>query len=177
MTKKKYYFGKNKIISAYKFMMMCGLECPKRENVLISHEIMMRKLCLRNQKFPDKVTLPVRMSVKKIDKHDVYEGKTILVKDDYHKILPYYIPIKMFTIESLTPEEIEERREASIKTFFNEEKPEFPNGYIKYLLKKEKKALLMQKENENTRTDFLDEDYVTENRNRLIKVQSRKRRY
>ena len=33
------------------------------------------------------------------------------------------------------------------------------------------------KENENTRTDFLDEDYVTENRNRLIKVQSRKRRY
>ena len=48
-------------ISVYQFMSLCGLLCKKKENIKISHEIMMRKLSLRNEKFPEQVKYPKKV--------------------------------------------------------------------------------------------------------------------
>ena len=180
MKKKKHYYGQGQILSVYRFMEYCGLDCPKKENILISHEIMMRKLALRHEKFPDKVSLPVRMSLKKIDKNDVYEGRTFLVKDDYKNILPYYVPKKLDLIEEAPEEEFARRRKESLLEESLEVKKEMPNGYIRYLIRKNKRELLEEKKIliEIVQYDRTHpEEKITEKKGRLEKVKNRKRRY
>ena len=120
--RKKQDFGQGTIISIYRFMEYCGLECPKKENILISHYIMMRKLYLRNQKFPDVVLVPVPALCQELKKEDVYTGTFYLVEDDYGKILLYYLHKKLAPIEYVSAKEMARRRELCINRKVKNEK-------------------------------------------------------
>lgn len=99
--RKKFVSAKD-AINVYDFMRMCGLECVKTKTK-ISHEIMMRKLNLRNEKFPQNVNLPKRLSFDDIRSDEVATGNILIVEDDYNKILYYKNP-KMFSLNCLLNE-------------------------------------------------------------------------
>ena len=75
---KKYY---SYVVSVYRFMQICGLECDKKENVLLSHKIMMRKLSLRHSKMPDKCLLPRRACRENVKNDLIKTGAIVLVED------------------------------------------------------------------------------------------------
>lgn len=141
---KKQNFGQGSIISIYRFMEYCGLECPKKENVLVSHKIMMRKLELRKQQFPDKIQVPRHISFNAIKREKVYSGVFFLVKDDYDQILPYFLAGRVHQIEKVSQEELARRREAILSTVQTNSE-EMSEGYKKYLFRKNYKELEEQK--------------------------------
>lgn len=143
MSKKK-CFGQGSIISIYRFMEYCGLECSKKENVLVSHKIMMRKLELRKQQFPDKIQIPKHISFKTIKKEEVYNGIFFLVKDDYDQILPYFLVRRIHQNEKVSQEELIKRRE-EILSIVQTDSEEMSEGYKKYLIRKNYKELEEQK--------------------------------
>lgn len=118
---KKRYFGSDHIISIYKFMEICGLEVEFKENVLLSHEAVRRKLELRKEAFPDKITIPVRIRFEAITNEDVLRGRTLLVEDDYKNIIPYRVD-RFVTLPQMTEEEREQRRKQLIKEYEEEKK-------------------------------------------------------
>ena len=175
MSRKKKEFGQKEIISVYRFMEMCGLKCPWKENVLISHEIMEKKLSLRHDKFPTKVLMPRRVSFKKIKTDMIYRGDAFLVRDDYDQILPYVLPLKRKIIEEVDHETMEERRNEILAqtVVINSQ---MPLGYQKYLwrklkeqLEKERKELEKQKQESRAEEALI----VTEKRNRYERLRSR----
>ena len=176
---KKQDFGQGTIISIYRFMEYCGLECPKKENILISHHIMMRKLYLRNQKFPDVVLVPVPALCQKLKKEDVYTGTFYLVEDDYGKILPYYLHKKLAPIEHVSAEEMARRRELCINRT-DDESYEMKDGYKKYLYRKSMRELEETKKSllEMARLDRENpEPMITEKVTRYARVKNRKHTY
>ncbi len=92
---KKHYTNSKNIISIYRYMEICGLECKFKKNVRVSHSIMEKKLNLRHGIFPEEVLLPVRVSFDDYINEDVLSGKIIEVIDDYNKVLAYRNPLLM----------------------------------------------------------------------------------
>ena len=138
--KKKKSFGQGTIISIYRFMEYCGLNCPKKENVLVSHKIMMRKLELRKGQFPEKIQVPKHIPFSKIKKEEVFNGTLFLVKDDYNQVLPYFLVRKFHYTEHISDEELAKKREDTLKNIqINSE--EMSEGYKKYLYRKNFKEL------------------------------------
>ena len=90
---KKHYTNSKNIISVYRFMEICGLECKHKKNVRISHEIMRKKLELRYQSFPEAIILPQRISFDDYINEEVLSGKVVEVVDDYNKVIAYKNPI------------------------------------------------------------------------------------
>ncbi len=136
MSKKKFY-GSDDIISVYKFMEKCGLHCEPQGNIAISHEIMLRKLSARQEKFPDKIIVPSAISFRNITKEDVKTGNTILVKDDYKNVVPYRMPhLTLTNLPSDKQEEIRQKLiEERLEEISNPDK-EMKKGFIKYLYRK-----------------------------------------
>lgn len=91
---KKKYFGSDNIISIYKLMEICGLNCPCRGNIAISHKIALRKLSLRHEQFPDMVAVPRLVPFKAITDEAVMTGRIILVQDDCKNICGYIKPVE-----------------------------------------------------------------------------------
>lgn len=178
MSKKK-NFGQGSIISIYRFMEYCGLECPKKENVLISHKIMMRKLELRKQQFPEKIRVPKHISFNIIKKAEVYNGVFFLVKDDYDQVLPYFLAGRFCQIEKVSQEELARRREEVLSTVQTNSE-EMSEGYKKYLFRKnykeleERKLAIMQMLKEQRENPELE---VTEKITRYKRVNARKYAY
>lgn len=181
MSKKKYY-GSNDIISVYKFMEKCGLHCEPQGNIAVSHEIMLRKLRARQNKFPDMIVVPNAISFNQITKEDVKTGNTILVKDDLKNVVPYRMPhLTLTNLPSDKQEEIrqkliEERLEELSHTD-NEMKP----GFMKYLYRKslrEKKNEL-EKIKEEIKEIYYDSTYddytVTANINRQKRLDKKRK--
>lgn len=139
---KKHDFSKKDMISVYRFMGMCGLECKKRSSVPISHEAMIRKICCRYRKFPDKVCLPVKVPFSLITNEMVKSGKVLLVEDDYGKLIPYERPMLLVErVLNYSADEREEIREKLIEEEKLKNKNEISDGYLKYLLKKDQREL------------------------------------
>lgn len=88
---KKNFISARDSISVYDFMEMCGLKCKKTKN-RISHGIMVKKLNLRSELFPEVVKSPRRISFDDIRTEDIVNGKIIIVKDDFSKFLYYENP-------------------------------------------------------------------------------------
>ncbi|MDD3452781.1 MAG: hypothetical protein PHN42_00675 [Bacilli bacterium] len=93
---KKGFISKEDAISVYQFMSICGLECDRKwdnkKKVRVSHEIMLKKLCLRNKKFGDSVLLVKRLPFHEVITEDIKIGKIIAVYDDYGKLYYYENP-------------------------------------------------------------------------------------
>ena len=51
--------SKKYIVDVYSFMEMCGLKCNRKKNIRISNRIMLRKLSLRHDLFPNEVVMPI----------------------------------------------------------------------------------------------------------------------
>lgn len=169
---KKKFYGNDDIITVYKFMEMCGLKCNPRGNICVSHEIMMRKLKARKEKFAEKIVVPKVVPFKLIDKEEVKCGKTILVKDDARVIKAYHIPKFDYSIP-MTEEERALIREKLIREQLeNVAENTLKPGYQKYLCRKFKKE-----ESEETIENEIEEEYeVTEKKVRIMKL-DRKRHY
>lgn len=143
---KNKYFGSDDIITVYKFMERCGLHCETKGNIAVSHEIMMKKINSRHQKFPDSITVPKAISFKEVEKDEVKRGKIILVQDDLKNIVPYIMPI--LSLPSYTENELEIIRLQNIKEQLLKEQEvnqEQKPGYIKYLQRQERKNKQMRK--------------------------------
>lgn len=82
------------MIDVYQFMEMCGLICAYKENVRISHTIMLKKLYIRYNSFPLAIDYPETVSFASIKKEDILTGRIVLVMDDYKKVVPYRRPMK-----------------------------------------------------------------------------------
>lgn len=167
---KRKFYGNNDIISVYKFMEMCGLHCNPKGNICVSHEIMRRKLRLRNEKF-ENVVVPEIVPYHLITKELVKSGRIILVKDDSKKIEAYRIPVLDYSKQT-TEEERRIIREKLIqeeleKVTENIMKP----GYQKYLYRKSQKSL-----SEEEITEYPEEYEVTEKKVRIMRL-DRKRHY
>lgn len=175
MGRKKKEFGQKETISIYRFMEMCGLKCPWKENVLISHEIMLRKLSLRFSKFPTEIAMPIRISFKSIKSEMVRRGIVFLVKDDYDQILPYKVNLKQEFVQEVDPLVLESRRN-EILSQYEVSNVQMPIGYQKYLwrklkeqLEQERAELLTQVQESRTEEMLV----VTEKRNRYERLRSR----
>lgn len=172
---KKKYYGNDDVITVYKFMERCGLHCEVKGNICVSHEIMMRKLRARNEKFPDKVIVPESIAFGQIEKEDVKTGKTILVKDDTKQIRAYHLPTRL--IEPMTPEQREYIRKEKIEEKLSE--PVFDAtikpGYMKYLYRKAMKESLAETKEVLNKEDEYDDYMPNIKVNRLKKVD--KKRY
>jgi len=145
--RKKQQFSKSETISVYQFMEMCGLVCNQNGNILISHEAMMKKLLKRSTKFPTKIAIPVRLPFHIISCEKVKIGEILLVEDDYKKIFPYERPklvidyilgYSRYKRTDFLDKSIEEDKTES-------QIPSVSRGYLKYLLKKNRKELEMEK--------------------------------
>lgn len=185
MNKKE--FGSNDVISVYKFMEMCGLRCEMKKNISISHEIMIRKLRLRNKQFPNVVLVPTRAAFRNITTERVKIGNIILVKDDYKNIIAYNHPRKFERDINLNDSERESVREKLINEYLQEENEDsvdgekITRGYANYLYKKDSKTIeeeqqlllsLLYEEQMETKYD------VTEKVDReSVKLQKRKQYY
>ena len=134
---KKYY---SYVVSVYRFMQICGLECDKKENVLLSHKIMMRKLSLRHSKMSDKCLLPRRACRENVKNDLIKTGAIVLVEDDYGEKLPYYTPRKDFTLPKVSKEELSRRRQ-EILSQLEEKEPCLSLGEKRYLERKKRKLL------------------------------------
>ncbi len=167
-------------ISVYQFMSQCGLLCEKKENIKISHEIMMRKLSLRNAKFPEKVKYPKRVKKEFINEQDLLLGDMYLVFDDYGKTQCYHINRSITLLSNDTEEERCLKREQALSEYSPSQS--MKAGYMKYLYRKAKKGLLeiearreMSIEQEATREE--ESLMVTDKPGRLAKVNKRRTRY
>ena len=167
-------------ISVYQFMSLCGLLCKKKENIKISHEIMMRKLSLRNEKFPEQIKYPKRVKREFINEQDLLLGDMYLVFDDYGKTQCYHINRSITLLNNGTEEERALKREHALSEYSPNQsmKP----GYMKYLYRKAKKGLLeiearreMSTLEEATREE--ESLMVTDKLGRLTKVKKRRTRY
>lgn len=178
---KKKLYGNDDVISVYKFMEMCGLHCEIKGNIHISHEIMMRKLALRNRKFPNEVLMPSTVSFKTITKERVKRGGVVLVKDDMDKIIGYKYPRFMNTdIHEYTALEREEIRNNLINEELNKnDNTDLPRGYQKYLYRKNLKELEEEKEKiiNALMADAVEHNEITEKVGRERVLQKRKRQY
>lgn len=143
MEKKDYGY----VVSVYRFMQCCGLECPKKRNILISHKIMMRKLMARYEKMPDKIKVPRSAMRQYVKKEAIKTGKIILVEDDYGEKLPYYAPNVELKLEEVSKEELAKRREKALEEVMLEKK-KTSLGKQKYLERKKKKLELAKQKNE-----------------------------
>ena len=142
---KKRDFSRRDIITVYQFMSMCGLECGKNRSIPISHEAMIRKLRCRNEKFPDKVCLPVRLPFKSISYEQVKCGAILLVEDDFRNLIPYKKPqLLVERVLNYTEEERQKIREKLIAEEMEKHKEEISEGYLRYLLKKDQRELEME---------------------------------
>ena len=99
---KKKFFGSDNIISIYKLMEICGLSCPCRGNIAISHKVALRKLSLRHQQFPDMVTVPRLVPFKAITDEAVMTGRIILVRDDCKNICGYLKPVEYLNSKAVS---------------------------------------------------------------------------
>lgn len=171
---KKEIFGKDDIRNVYQFMELCGLHCERRENIYISHRIMLRKLALRSDAFPSEVEYPRALPFALIDKELVKQGFILLVKDDYGHIIPYYRPRRMDYFDvgktNFSDQEREDLRSRLLEEFSQkEEAKELRPGYMKYLYRRDQKLL---KEEEAQLAELIQmeqeaiEDFVTEKINR-----------
>lgn len=154
MGKKNYAY----VISVYKFMRCCGLECDMKPNVMISHNIMMKKLSLRHQKMPDKVIMPTRTTCEKAKNDDIKTGKVVLVEDDYGTKLPYYMPNYVISLEEVSQEELAKRREKALKEASLEVK-EPSLGLQRYIKRKQKKLELEKQKKALKEQKFNLEEY------------------
>lgn len=170
--KKKKNFGQGSIVSIYRFMEYCGLSCLKKKNIMVSHKIMMRKLSLRHEQFPDKILMPKNIPFNTILKEQVYVGNVFLVRDDYNQILPYSLIRKLDFGHTPAEELLEEEDEESLEDCEN-----LPEGYKKYLYRKSRRELeeeklelihLLKEQRENP------EPEVTEKVTRYERVRHRK---
>ena len=134
---KKHYFSENDAISVYQFMDMCGLSVKRKNNILLSHKAMIRKLELRRGmvSIPKKTHLDTMFS-----EENIKTGKIILVRDDYNQVLVYDRPKPNLTTKvPQTKEEKEERRRELLEEYIldleNQEEKIKP-GYQKYLSRK-----------------------------------------
>lgn len=129
--------GKENTINVYEFMRICGLECKNKDNVLISHKIMLRKLELRHNLFPREVIVPKKIPFKFVKKEDILRGRVLIVRDDYNDSLAFINPINLSMVvsDNLSDEEKEIKRQELIDEEMNKEKVTFTPGYIKYLIK------------------------------------------
>lgn len=171
--KKKKSFGQGSIVSIYRFMEYCGLTCEKKKNIMISHKIMLRKLALRHERFPDKILMPKSIPFNTILKDQVYVGNVFLVKDDYNQVLPYYLSRGLNFGNAFAQELFEEKEEEeSLNDCEN-----LSLGYQKYLYRKSRRQLeeeklelfrMLKEQRENP------EPTVTEKVTRYERVQHRK---
>ncbi len=143
MGKKDYRY----VVSVYRFMQCCGLLCTKKPNILVSHEIMMRKLRLRHSKMPDKCVLPKRACRQTVKNDLIKTGEIVLVEDDYGVKLPYYAPQEVLALPSVSQEELAKRRQTILDQYQNETKP-MSLGEKRYLLRKAKKLKEEQEKRE-----------------------------
>lgn len=98
----KHYTSSKNIIDIYLFMRMSGLECKRKKNVRISHSAMDKKINLRYNSFPDKITLPTRVSFDNYLNEDVLRGDILEVVDDYNRVIAYRNPLKLKENQLLT---------------------------------------------------------------------------
>lgn len=142
MGKKDYGY----VLSVYRFMQYCGLECPKRPNILVSHAIMLGKLRVRHEKMPDKVIMPTRTTRESVKKEDIKTSRVVLVEDDYGNKLPYYVPNQILSLEEVSQEELAKRREKTLaEALLEGEKPSL--GEQRYLERKKRKLELEKRKN------------------------------
>lgn len=167
-------------ISVYQFMSLCGLLCKKKENIKISHEIMMKKLSLRNEKFPEQVKYPKRVKKEFINEQDLLLGDMYLVFDDYGKTQCYHINRSITLLNNGTEEERALKREQALSEYAPNQsmKP----GYMKYLYRKAKKDLLeieARREMDTLEEAQREEEslIVTDKPGRLTKINKRRTRY
>ena len=167
VKRKSLVISKKETMDVYSFMSLCGLECNFKDNVRVSHNIMLSKLALRHNEFPDKVFMPIRIGVKDVKTEDVLSGYTIIVRDDYGRLMPYKNPRThildlLEQISTSMPEtEFEKREEA-----------QFKNGYINYMIKKAKR---MEEEEKRLLEELKQQDEeeietITENVNRCKRL-------
>jgi hypothetical protein len=169
---KKKTYGSNDIISVYKLMEKCGLHCEVRGNIAVTHGIMMRKLCDRNKKFPEKITIPKEVPFYKINKEAVKRGNIILVMDDNKQVKAYSIPLLFREIKPMTEYEREIIRQKLIQEELEKSSDIIKDGYKKYLYRK-----AMKEQPEEIQPEIIEEYDVTEKVYRLKKLQNKKRRY
>lgn len=178
---KKKYFGSDNIISIYKLMEICGLSCPCRGNIAISHKIALRKLNLRHEEHPDKVTVPKLVPFSAITDEAVMTGRIILVKDDCKNICGYLRPSEFFHREAVSKifddlfhdDEYYEEKEEELDEFGlpKEEKVEFIRpGERKYILRHRREGRikfpkidkLTSKDREKIRKRLIEEEMAKE---------------
>mgnify|MGYP004630779977 FL=1 len=167
-------------VSVYQFMSLCGLLCKKKEKIKISHEIMMRKLSLRNEKFPEQIKYPKRVKREFINEQDLLLGDMYLVFDDYGKTQCYHINRSITLLNNGTEEERALKREQALSEYAPNQsmKP----GYMKYLYRKAKKDLLeieARREMDTLEETQREEEslIVTDKPGRLTKINKRRTRY
>ena len=167
---KKKFYGSNDIVTVYKFMEMCGLQCEPKGNICVTHEIMMRKLRARNEKFKDKIIVPEIVPFHSIIKEEVTCGKTILVRDDSKIIVAYHIPELDYSIPMTEQERMEIREKLIQEQLEKVAESIMKPGYQKYLYRKAKK----QEPEEIVENE---EEYeVTEKKVRIMRL-DKKRHY
>lgn len=174
---KKYEISLSDAISVYQFMDMCGLQVEKRKNILVSHKIMMRKLKCRG----GMVTIPIRVPFDILkNPENVKSGSYILVKDDYNKVFSYKRPTGLRESLTSSEEKRRTRREELIEEYIEEREDVLKPGYIKYLLKKEKKedeekVRLLKEELALSKEE--EKETVTQKVMRKSKVEARRNHY
>jgi len=108
-------YSSDYIIDVYQYMGFCGLECKRKKGVKLSHKAVEKKLILRKESFPFKISTPIHESFKSFNDEDVLRGRVLLVKDDYDQVHPYRRPYIRVETPKLTKEEQEIIRERLIK--------------------------------------------------------------
>ena len=161
----KILISEKNTISVYQFMEMCGLECSKKDNIKVSHNIMMKKLALRHKSFPN-VVVPKKAAFSSINTEDVLKGNIIIVRDDYKNCFPYYKPNMFYDFmfyNNMSKLELEEIRKQILEEYEKEEKEEqteYKPGYVKYLYKRDIKLIAEEKSYlEEERKKSSEDDY------------------
>ena len=86
--------SKKYIVDVYSFMEMCGLKCNRKKNIRISNRIMLRKLSLRHDLFPNEVVMPINAPFSIITNEDILKGNVIIVEDEYKNVLAFFNPTR-----------------------------------------------------------------------------------